>query len=115
MGKPSLVLYLGCEQRAWERGLEVTFHKILLMKVQLYKMIPTHYVSKDNHLHVVGRSITIVQQSTTLILFGLMSFHCGNASVFPSLSYKMRHDTMRASARVVSDAFYKTKSERPKH
>ena len=53
----------------------MTFHKILLMKVQLYKMIPTHYVSKDNHLHVVGRSITIVQHSTTLILFGLMGFH----------------------------------------
>ena len=41
--------------------------------------------------------------------------HCGNASVFRTLSYKMRHDTTRASARVVSDAFYKTKSERPKH
>ena len=31
--------------------------------------------------------------------------HCGNASVFRTLSYKMRHDTTRASARVVSDAF----------
>ena len=31
--------------------------------------------------------------------------NCGNASVFRTLSYKMRHDTTRASARVVSDAF----------
>ena len=31
--------------------------------------------------------------------------YCGNASVFRTLSYKMRHDTTRASARVVSDAF----------
>ena len=32
-------------------------------------------------------------------------FHNVNASVFRTLSYKMRHDTTRASARVVSDAF----------
>ena len=47
--------------------------------------------------------------------WGGFNVHCGNASVFRTLSYKMRHDTTRASARVVSDAFFKTKSERPKH
>ena len=34
---------------------------------------------------------------------------------YPNLSYKMRHDTTRALARVVSDAFCKTYSGRPKH
>ena len=34
------------------------------------------------------------------------NFHNVNASVFPSLSYKIHHDTTRALARVVSDVLY---------
>jgi len=103
---------------------------LILHDIHSYKCIWTLMLNKDESFTLSkSKPLTRPTYDPTYVVRSLMQLSwytswkfkhsgerpCGNASVFPSLSYKMRHDTTRASARVVSDAFYKTNSGRPKH